>query len=83
MSAVFGSLGIDALFGDFKICGPDTGIKNKVPDFVLATEDGILLAVGEGKTPWAHELHEDILGEWDLRHALGECIDQTANTQFV
>ncbi|KAK2760838.1 hypothetical protein FQN54_002077 [Arachnomyces sp. PD_36] len=72
MSAVFGSLGFDVRLGDFKSCSPDVKIDGKVPDFVLATKSGKLLATGEGKTPWVHFLDDDILVETDLRHALGQ-----------
>ena len=69
MTSVFGSLGMDIQFGDFKTCS--SKVKGKVPDFVMTSESGTLLAVGERKTPWVHKYHAIIKREISLRHNLG------------
>lgn len=76
MSAVFGSLGMDAGFADFKGCGAAMGKNEKVPDYSVITQNGLLLTAGEVKTPWAHALDDDLGSEFDLRRTLGECHHQ-------
>lgn len=72
MSAICGTLGMDVTFGDYKACSSGVGLKEKVPDFALITETGEALSIGEAKTPWAHDLNEEITGEFSLRRCLGE-----------
>ncbi|PGH13628.1 hypothetical protein AJ80_06260 [Polytolypa hystricis UAMH7299] len=75
MSAVFKALNLDIRIGDCKTYPGDaigTSKSQKLPDFVLITERGTLLAVGEAKTPWVHKFDEYLRDQINVRWALGQ-----------
>ncbi|WEW56990.1 hypothetical protein PRK78_002449 [Emydomyces testavorans] len=72
MSAVFESLGMNILFGDSKTCSTECGIGGKLPDFVMITKEGNLLALGQGETPWTLPLDARMKHELNIRHILGK-----------
>ncbi|KAK2754652.1 hypothetical protein FQN54_006785 [Arachnomyces sp. PD_36] len=71
MTSVFGTLGMDGVFADYRACGGG-GPHEKVPDYAMIADDSSLLAIGEMKTPWVHEFSDDIKSEPRLRKALGQ-----------
>ncbi|OXV07058.1 hypothetical protein Egran_05177 [Elaphomyces granulatus] len=71
MSAIFGSYGLNLVFGDFKA---STSTYTKVPDIVCTDLSGQLRFISEIKTPWVldHFLQPAIEDEMDLRSVLGQ-----------
>jgi hypothetical protein len=50
------SLGFHTRFGDWKATTQEEGSSGKIPDYALIGGDTKARAVGEAKTPWAHNL---------------------------
>lgn len=62
MTSVMQSGGSDIRFGDFKTVVRVNDAETKVPDFAVIDQKAGLLLVGEAKTPWVHDI-EDQLGQ--------------------
>ena len=57
-------------FGDFKAATPQKGYQ-KVPDIAVMDSNANLFLVGEAKTPWVHNIEDQVHNQVYFRKYLG------------
>lgn len=74
MTSVFRSLGIPYRFADYKASEAGSNAET-VPDLALIQDSGQIRALGEAKTPWMHDIYNNINGRPnEFRRDLGESV---------
>lgn len=81
MTSVYQSLGIRSRFADWKVCS-DNLLGYDVPDIVIFGESSGLQVLGEGKTPWMHNIKAQVGKDKNFRHYLGRSFTLQWNSLF-